>query len=378
MLKAVLYSHIARQYIPAPKVNLVKVVINGESWGVYSSAQQFNKEFLNDFFKTDKGVRWKAPGSPGGRASLAYLGDDVEAYKRLFEIKTEGKEAEQGWKDLIKLCKTLNETPADKLEEALSPMLDIDGALWFLAIENALINSDGYWTRTSDYNLFRDAKGKFHIIPHDMNEAFQPGGGPGMGRGAPGGPGGPGGRGRGGAGGPGGAGGGPGDGPRGGGDRFREGGPTTRPLGQGFGPGGAGRPGGPGMGGGGMELDPLVAANDPNKPLLSKLLAVPSLRQKYLRNVRTIAEQWLDWEKLGPLVEQYRTLIEKEVEADTRKLDSFEAFRRSTGAEPAAAAPAEGRQRPSLKEFAEQRRKYLLNHAEVKKVESARGDAPAK
>jgi hypothetical protein len=105
---------------------------------------------------------------------------------------------------------------------------------------------------------------------------------------------------------------------------------------------------------------------------------VPSLRQKYLRNVRTIAEQWLDWEQLGPLVEQYRTLIEKEVEADTRKLDSFEAFKRSTGAEPAAAAPAEGRQRPSLKEFAEQRRKYLLNHAEVKKVESARGDAPSK
>jgi hypothetical protein len=126
------------------------------------------------------------------------------------------------------------------------------------------------------------------------------------------------------------------------------------------------------MGGGGIELDPLVGARDPNKPLLSKLLAVPSLRQKYLRNVRTIAEQWLDWEKLGPIVEQYRSLIEKEVEADTRKLDSFEAFKRSTSADPAAAAPAEGRQRPSLKEFAEQRRKFLLNHAEVKKVESAK------
>jgi hypothetical protein len=126
-------------------------------------------------------------------------------------------------------------------------------------------------------------------------------------------------------------------------------------------------------GGGGIELDPLVAANDPNKPLLSKLLAVPSLRQKYLRNVRTIAEQWLDWEKLGPVVEQYRTLIQKEVEADTHKLESFEAFKRSTGAEGANAAPGEGRQRPSLKEFAEQRRKYLLNHPEVKKVETVTG-----
>ena len=123
-------------------------------------------------------------------------------------------------------------------------------------------------------------------------------------------------------------------------------------------------------GGGGLELDPLVAEKDPNKPLLSKLLAVPSLRQKYLRNVRTIAEQWLDWEKLGPLVEQYRSLIEKEVEADTRKLASYEEFKAGVGAG-AAAAPGEARQRPSLREFAEKRRKYLLDHAEVKKVESA-------
>src|SRR5262249_44833785 len=34
-LHTVLYAHVARQYIPAPKANLVKVVINGESWGIY-------------------------------------------------------------------------------------------------------------------------------------------------------------------------------------------------------------------------------------------------------------------------------------------------------------------------------------------------------
>ncbi|MGI9176680.1 MAG: hypothetical protein ACR2IT_02350, partial [Pirellulales bacterium] len=52
--------------------------------------------------------------------------------------------------------------------------------LWFLALDNALVNSDGYWTRASDYTLFADAKGMFHVIPHDMNEAFSSGhGGPG-------------------------------------------------------------------------------------------------------------------------------------------------------------------------------------------------------
>src|SRR5262249_10261493 len=38
-LHSVLFAEVARTYIPAPKANFVKVVINGESWGVYVNAQ---------------------------------------------------------------------------------------------------------------------------------------------------------------------------------------------------------------------------------------------------------------------------------------------------------------------------------------------------
>ncbi|TXT23057.1 MAG: spore coat protein CotH, partial [Planctomycetota bacterium] len=191
-LSSVLYSHIARQHIPAPKANFVKVVINGESWGVYANVQQFNKEFLAENYPSSKGTRWKVSGSPGGGGGLEYIGDNAEDYKRRYEIKNDSNKA---WKALIKLCKTLNETPPEKLEAALEPMLDIDGLLWFLALDNALINCDGYWIRASDYSIYLDEKGKFHILPHDMNEAFRPAMGPGLG--GPGGPGG-GGPGRGG------------------------------------------------------------------------------------------------------------------------------------------------------------------------------------
>src|SRR6185369_4055146 len=50
MMSTVLFAHIARQFIPAPKVNFVRVVINGESWGVYVNAQQFNKDFVQENF----------------------------------------------------------------------------------------------------------------------------------------------------------------------------------------------------------------------------------------------------------------------------------------------------------------------------------------
>src|SRR6185295_11906823 len=103
-----------------------------------------------------------------GRASFAYLGDDPAAYKSLYSIKS--ADNPKAWTDLINLTKVLNQTPPDKLVAALAPLLDIDGALRLLAIENALINDDGIWTRASDYNLFEDEKGKFYLIAHDANE----------------------------------------------------------------------------------------------------------------------------------------------------------------------------------------------------------------
>ncbi len=63
-MSSVLYSQIARQYIPAPKANFVRVVINGENWGVYANVQQFNKEFLKENYASTKGTRWKVSGSP--------------------------------------------------------------------------------------------------------------------------------------------------------------------------------------------------------------------------------------------------------------------------------------------------------------------------
>ena len=308
-LHTVLYSHIARQHLPAPKANFVKVVINGESWGVYVNAQQFNKEFTKESFQSAKGARWKVQGSPGGQGGLGYLGDDLAAYKRIYSIKS--KDDDKDWKALAELCKTLDKTPLDKLEDALKPIFDIDGALWFLAIDVALINGDGYWTRASDYTIYRDPKGVFHIVPHDMNEAFGPAMGPGMGFG------------------------GKGKGPK---------------------EGGGGSP---------VALDPLVGLEDSRKPLRSQLLAVPSLRKKYLSFVAQIAERDLDWKNLGPVVKQYRDLIDREIELDTRKLSSLEAFRRLTGDEAPRAEEGRGRSL-SLRQFADARREFLLNHPEVK------------
>jgi hypothetical protein len=280
-LRAFLYTEIARKYLPIPKMNFMHVVINGESWGVYLNAQQFNADLLRDYFKTTKGARWKVPGRPGGRGGLEYLGENPETYKGIYEIKT--KDDVESWRALIELTKVLNQTPADKLEAALAPLLDIDSTLRFLAVDVALVNSDGYWTRASDYSFYRHPDGRFHLIPHDVNE-------------------------------------------------------------------GLGGEGGRGFGGGGAQLDPLVGLNDPGKPLRSKLLAVPALRQKYLGYVRDIATKWLDWNTVAPTLTAAHRLIADDVRADTRKLYDVAGFE-------AGIAPTGN----SLKSFLDARRAYLLN-----------------
>jgi len=112
-----------------------------------------------------------------------------------------------------------------------------------------------------------------------------------------------------------------------------------------------------------VELDPLIGLDDARKPLRSKVLAVPSLRAKYLGYVERIAQNSLDWAKLGPVVAQYRSLVEKEIEADTRKLSTFAAFQQATADRPAAnAEPGRGRPHMPLRTFADQRRAYLLKY----------------
>jgi hypothetical protein len=298
-MRTALYHYVARNYIASPKANWVRLVINGESWGVYVNAQQINGDLTKEWWKTGaKGARWKVSGSPNGRGGLAYLGDDAKSYKNIYDIKS--KDTPESWAHLINLCKVLNQTPPDQLEKALAPILDVDGALKFLALDKALINNDGFWTRASDYSIYEDSNGKFHMIPWDANETF----------------------------------------------REPEG------MGRGFGGGGTPRD---------ATLDIFAGANDTNKALLNKLLAVPALRAKYVAYIKDIAQNWLDWKKLGPLVQQWQAQIAKDVASDGRKLLSTAAFTKAVTEDDF--EPGFGPTGPpsmSLKSFVEQRRAYLL------------------
>jgi spore coat protein CotH len=290
-LRSVLYLDLARQSIPALGANYVRVAINGELWGVYVNQQRFNRDFLRDAFKTTDGVRFKSS-NRSRLGSLSYLGDDPAIYRQWYEI--EGQDRDELWKPLINVTKVLAQTPTPQLKAAIEPILNVDGALRYLALDMVAMSGDGYWLFGSDFNLYVDPKGVLHVLHHDTNEAFTAytSGGRGSARDA--------------------------------------------------------------------AADPLAFRDDPNRALRHKLLEVPEYRERYLRYIRDIARDGLDWSKLEPKINAWRSLIRADVEADTRKLYSTDEF--------TAAAFGTGDPVPpptTLKGFIMARRQYLLSHPAI-------------
>ena len=295
-LREVLYNRIARDYVPAMQSNLVKLVINGENWGVYINLQQYNKDFLDEWFGTKDGIRWKI--GPGRGGALNYVGDDPSVYEETYQLKT--RDIQDPWTDFIALSKLLDvSTPDAELWEKLPSVLNIDQVLWQLAVSNVFMDDDGYIHKGGDYALYQDVNNRFQLIPHDNNESFR------------------------------------------------------------FGRAGRGGPGGGGPGGwswgeltDGM-VSPVTHEDNPERPLIHRLLSNPQWRARYLAHVRTVVDEWLDWEVLGPILKEYQTLIDAEVQQDDKKLYGYEEFTTD--------APMD------LQRFVTQRREHLSTHPALSK-----------
>jgi len=82
-----------------------------------------------------------------------------------------------------------------------------------------------------------------------------------------------------------------------------------------------------------------------------------------MANLREIA-QLMDWDNIGPRVAQYRKLIQKEVESDTRKLFTAKQFKDATG------QGFPKKDSTTLRAFMDKRSAFLLEHPEIKSLPS--------
>ncbi len=190
-IREVFYLNAIRNHIPAAQASYVRLYINDEDWGLYPHVQQLNSDFVREWWMSNNGSLWRAdtensgpsgpggPGGPGGggwgdgTAALNYLGSDSADYQEHYTLKR--SERNLPWEDLIHTCDALENGPISNLIEDLSPYLDIDRTLWFLAAEILFSDDDSYvYKGKMDYWLYLDDEtGRITPQEYDGNSVME-------------------------------------------------------------------------------------------------------------------------------------------------------------------------------------------------------------
>ena len=65
IMREPLYFNVMREYVPCPHGAMARLIINGEYWGVYSMVDQNNNDLIDEWFPSHEGDRWRAPNAGG-------------------------------------------------------------------------------------------------------------------------------------------------------------------------------------------------------------------------------------------------------------------------------------------------------------------------
>ncbi|MBK6931196.1 MAG: CotH kinase family protein [Saprospirales bacterium] len=173
LVREILFLEIASNYMPAPQASYTKLFVNGEYVGIFINIESVEGPFLRNHYGSDDnplfkaGVDYKPEASPAGCkqnifGALEYE-ENIDCYRNNFELKSD-----RGWLDIQELTRILNREP-NRIER----VLDVDRALWMLALNNLMVNLSSYsGARSINFYLYQDNNGRFQPIHWDLNLAF--------------------------------------------------------------------------------------------------------------------------------------------------------------------------------------------------------------
>lgn len=165
MVREALTYEIANQYMDCPRASFVELSINGNFIGIYTNTESIDNEFLNEHFGSSNNPFFKCDPVSfelfGDNSNLAYHPDTM-AYDTLYDQKSIG-----GLTALQALTYELENNP-----NTIEQHLDVDRALWFLALSSALVHNDGYTAFAHNFYIYQMDNGRWSIILWDVNMSF--------------------------------------------------------------------------------------------------------------------------------------------------------------------------------------------------------------
>jgi hypothetical protein len=165
MVREALTYELANNYMDCPHGSFVKLYINGGYRGIYTNTESVDNEFLDTYYGSSSNPFFKCdPVSfdlAGGNSNLAYIADTM-AYDTLYDMKSL-----YGLEELQTLCYNLEFNTAN-----IEQYLDVDRALWFLAVSSAYVHNDGYSAFGHNYYVYKMSNGRWSIVLWDVNMSF--------------------------------------------------------------------------------------------------------------------------------------------------------------------------------------------------------------
>ena len=266
-MREVLYDQMASRHTPNAKANYIHLHLNGQDWGIYPNIQSLDKIFLEGYFMSNDGARFRATtgetgmggggggggGGAGwgdGTAGLNYLGADTITYQKYYSLKS--SDIADPWQKLIDACQILSTATAGNMG-SVAEKIDIDKALWLLASENVFTDDDSYIMKGKmDYYVYYEPEtGRTTPLEYDGNSSFQ----------------------------------------------------TNAATSNSWGP--------------------FKNVTNVNYPLLNKLLNIPEWRQRYLAHYRTILNETFTTANANAIIDSTDALIKALVNSDPKKLYTY-------------------------------------------------------
>jgi hypothetical protein len=300
-LREFFFLHQIRHHIPAAKSAFVHLYLNGQDWGIYPSVQQLNGDFLEEWFLSNNGTCWRADrptgtGGGGPGGGGPGWGDGTAALNYL------GADTAL-YKPYYTLKSTTSATPWDDLVNTCDVLNNTPAANLATEAATVLDLDRTLWFLASEIAFTDDDsyvyKGKMDYYLYYEQET---------GRITP----------------------------------LEYDGNSTFDLSLISG------------------WTPFYNANKVNYPLLNKLLAVPSLRQRYLAHLRTIRSELLDPAVVHPKIDAFAAQINDLVQSDPKKIYTYNQFLTEV---------------TELKTFVTNRYANLISNAEMAQVAPVIADA---
>lgn len=232
LVREVLGYEIARKYMAAPLANYINLTINNDNRGVHVNIEAVNEEFLKKNFNNTEGAFFRCVPD-----KYTEIKSDCEHIYGALKLQKDVRCLMTNY-DMVSKAgwDDLLELTRVLNEEPqnITRVLNLDQALWYLAYNTAVVNLNGYSGQYSgNFYLYRDANNQFNLIPTELNLIF-------------------------------------------GSLKNVNGGASDLDL------------------NGLISLDPMLHADNPNKPLISQLLKNPDLKKIYFAHIRQILGDWFE------------------------------------------------------------------------------------